>query len=200
MMMRLKKAQKRLPIGGHHFREKGMLIKGDTPEEVVDLVANFRLINGKPIGDPMRELIDYYTARFPWMVEYDLDFEEPDPEDPDYIAWRDWIGSVWGRGGLRYVSRKEASMRWEICKDCPHNAGTPWESSKESTEFSRKSMMLRRGESVPDNYCYCRLHRADIGVSSFLESPSKLSKKPNEQADRSGCWLSISEGTSDVRS
>lgn len=191
----LNQHQKRLPIGGHHFHEPGILLKGDTFNDVVDLLTNFRLINGKPIGNPRQEVIDYYAKKFPYMVKYDLDSEDVETDSLEYIAWRDWISAMWGKPANKFISRKEASMRWEICKKCPHNVGRPWNSSKEFTEFSRKAMMLRRGEPISEKFVFCDLHKADIGVSSFLESPEKFSRKRKEQEDHPGCWMTISEGS-----
>jgi hypothetical protein len=183
--------QKREPIGGHHFQEKGILIKADSFLGVVDLLTNFRLINARPVGNPRQEVIDYYAAKFPWMVEYDLSGQEDEPLNEEYVAWREWISSIWGKSAVKFVSRKEASMRWETCKGCPHNVGKPWKTSREEKEFMRKTMMLRRGEVVDPKYVFCRLHKADLSVSSFVESPGKLSRKAKEQEDHPGCWFSI---------
>lgn len=189
MNHRLKHNSKRLPFGGHHFRENGVTLKGDTFQDVVDLLTDFRLMNGWPIGNPPQEIINYYAEKFPWMVEYDVSGRESEPVNEAYVEWRDWISSVWGKHQNKFLTRKEASFRWDICKTCPHNVGTPWKETKESIEFSRKSLLLKRGEKVPDNYCFCSLHRADISVSSFLESPQELSRKDQNKSNHPGCWF-----------
>lgn len=186
---KLNRFQKRLPHGGHHFVERGVTIKGDSVTEVAGLLENYRLINGRPLGNAYQEIVDYYASKYPWMVIKDLDPQEDEEIDQDYIDWRNWISSVWGKPMGKWISRKEASMRWEVCKNCPFNAGKPWDLDKEATEFDRKSLLLRRGESVPENYQFCSLHKADIGVSSFIESPMALSRKDPDKQAPSQCWF-----------
>lgn len=189
MRYQLNPSQKREPFGGHHFRENGVTLKGDTVQEVVELLTDFRIVNGKPVGNPLQEIIDYYAKDFPWMVEMDISGKEDKPDNPDYVAWRSFISSVWGKNHGKFLTKKEASFRWAICKGCPHNVGTPWPESREATEFSRKSLLLRRGENIPEKYCYCDLHRNDIGVVSFQESASEFSRKETNKSNHSGCWV-----------
>lgn len=189
MRHRLNPNQKRLPFGGHHFRERGVTLKGETFDDVVELLTDFRLMNGWPVGNPSQEIINYYAEKFPWMVEYDLSGKEDEPENEHYVAWREWISSVWGKVQGKFITRKEASFRWDVCKNCPFNVGAPWPVSREATEFQRKSLLLKKGEKTPDNYCFCALHRADIGVASFLESPRELSRKDKNKSDHPGCWF-----------
>ena len=118
MRFQLNPSQMRLPFGGHHFRENGVTLKGETFDEVVDLLNDFRLMNGTPIGNPKQEIINYYAQKFPWMVEYDLSGDEDVPEDENYVAWRSWISSVWGKPHGKFLTRKEASFRWSVCKTC----------------------------------------------------------------------------------
>ncbi len=189
MKYQLKPNSKREPFGGHHFRENSVTLKGDTFDEVVDLLSNFRLINGKPIGNPRQEVINFYAEKFPWMVEWDLEGKEDEPEKQEYLDWRDWVSSMWGKAQGKFITRKEASFRWDICKNCPHNVGTPWKETKESIEFSRKSLLLKRGEKTPEKYQYCDLHRADVAVASFLESPQEFSRKDKNKSNHPGCWF-----------
>lgn len=194
MIYKINPHQKRLPFGGHHFVERGATLKAETFWEVVDLLENYRLINGWPVGDPKQDVIDYYAKHFPWMVEIDFDAPPPVKPSQDYLDWREWITAIWGRPHGKFVSRKEASMRWEICKTCPYNVGRTWPSTKEAIEFDRKALLLRRGERTPENFCFCSLHRADISVGSFLESPGELSRKDENKQDHSGCWFTQFEG------
>ncbi len=188
-MHRLKINQKRLPYGGHHFPEKGALIKGDSFEDVVDLLHNFRLINARPLGNARQEIIDYYSVKFPWMVELETKPIKQIPVDPDYKQWRDWIASVWGKPMGNAVSKKESSMRLEVCRTCPHNIPKNWNETEESIEFNRKALMLSRGNFVDEKYGFCSLHKADLGVLSFLESPLQVSGKDKDKQDYPACWL-----------
>lgn len=192
MTYRLNPHQKRLPIGGHHFYQGDIMLKGETFDDVLDLLENFRLVNGIPLGNPRQEILDYYAEKFPWMVQPDFSAKPGESLNEDYVAWRSWIASLWGQPAGKFLSKKEASMRLVTCDGCPHNVGTTWKESKESIEFQRKALMLRHGHSAPMGMCYCNLHRADISVSSFLDKPHELSRKPKDKPDHEGCWFNIS--------
>ncbi len=190
MKYRLNKHQKRLPLGGgHHFPEKGAMIKGESFNEVVELLASFRLFNGKPLGNPVQEVTDYYADKYPWMVELDTEPVEEEELEEEYVAWRDWISSVWGKPMGRFLSKRESSDRLQICKNCPHNVGKPWYEGEEAVEFNRKSLMLKRGNLVDEKLGYCDLHKCDIGVSSFIENPIPVSRKPKDEQDYPACWF-----------
>src|SRR5258705_12465900 len=111
-MLKLNLNSQRLPIGGHHFREKGYMMKGENLAEVVKKVEAFRLDNHHPIGNPEQDVLFYYAVHFPWIVIYD---EEPDPEfDSDYKDWRDWLHKTWMLPPKKMVTVKEASLRWDV--------------------------------------------------------------------------------------
>jgi len=189
MKYRLNKFQKRLPLGGHHFPEKGAMIKGETFHEVDDLLTNFRLFNGRALGNPVREVTDYYASKFPWMVILETEPVKEEELDEDYVAWRDWISGVWGKPMGKFISLRESKDRLQICRGCPHNAGKPWDESEESIEFERKSLMLKRGNLVDEKICYCDLHKADISVSCFIENPIPVSRKDKDEQDYPACWF-----------
>jgi len=186
---RIKVSQKRLPIGGHHFPEKGVSIKGESFNDVVDMLTSFRLFNSRAVGNPRQEVVDYYAAKFPWMVELDTAPSPDDELDADYVAWRDWITSVWAKSSGRFVSKREAQTRLEVCKTCPHHVGSPWDQTEEAIEFQRKALMLKRGNMVDEKYGFCLLHKCDVGVSSFIENPISVSRKEKDEQDYPACWF-----------
>lgn len=153
------------------------------------MLTNFRLFNSRTVGNPTQEVIDYYARKSPWMVELDTQPSEADEVDEDYIQWRDWIASQWGKPSGRLLSRKESSMRLEICKTCPHLVQKTWDDTDESIEFERKSLMLKRGSLVDEKYAFCSLHRCDVGVASFVENPISVSGKMKDEQDYPACWF-----------
>lgn len=171
-----------------------MTIKGESVKDVAELLENYRIINGKPLGDPFQEIVDYYAKKYPWMVQKDLNPEDGDKVREEYISWRYWVAMVWGQPHKKFISRKEASMRLEVCKICPYNIEKPWDETRESTEFERKVLLLRRGEKMDEKIGYCSLHKAEISVACFYESPSGLSRKDKDKPDHPGCWFSSLEG------
>jgi hypothetical protein len=186
-MFKLNQDQKRLPLGGHHFTEKGHTIKADTFKQVVEKLEQYRLNNNMAVGQPDQDVLFYYALNFPWMVKED---GKPDPIEPeDYKAWRSWIQKTWNKPPKKIITRKEASTRWEVCKLCPHNRTIGWPDSVEASQFARKAFLIRRGIEIPEDLGYCDLHKADLGVFTLTETPSSHSEKPKDIANEPSCWV-----------
>lgn len=193
-MFKIKPGQKRLPFGGHHYyQDMGLhraliLVNGDTAEDVAKKLRDLRINNGIAVDDPLQDVLDYYAARFPWMVMLDRNAEEKH-EATDYAAWRAWIFKMWGRSNIKSITKKEAHLRWEACKDCPFNQQKWWDETDESAELTRKTLLLRRGHAVPQNIGYCSLHRWDLSVATFMETPDQVSEKEKDIAQPDCCWV-----------
>jgi hypothetical protein len=186
-MFKINPNQKRLPLGGHHFYEKGFMIRGETHIEVADKLKDYRLNNNMPIGMPEQDVLFYYALNFPWMV---IEDGKPDPVEPeDYKSWRDWIQKTWNRPPKKVITKKEAATRWETCLDCPHNKSMDWPETEESSQFSRKAFLIRRGAEIPENLGYCDLHKVDLGVFTLSETPIVHSEKPKDIANEPRCWV-----------
>ncbi len=187
-MYKLRKDQMRLPYGGHHYHEHGLTLKGDSFDEVKQKLSDYRLNNNRPIGDPEQDILRYYWVNFPWMVRED-DVEAPQ-EPEEFAGWRRWIQKTWVKPPNKTLTTKEASFRWDVCKGCPHNK--PIEEGLKSAEFeqlTRKAFMLRRGAKIPTELGYCCLHRFDLGVATFIETPKDHSELPSDTPNYPSCWV-----------
>jgi len=178
------------PIGGHHFIEDGINMKGDTLEAVVRKITDYRINNSRPLGDPKQEVLQYYAINWPYMVEED---EIPSkPRIKNHLdTWMSWIRSQWAFPPQRIVTSKEAEPRWAICLKCPHNI-TLQPETEEHRECMRKSFLLKRGVDTPKKLGFCSLHLFDISVASFLEAPAKVSGIGKDTAQPPSCWVSSS--------
>lgn len=188
-MLRIKQAQQRQPIGGHHMASNGVMFRGDSAEEVAAKIRNHRLINGIPLGNPEQEVIDYYGRKFPWMVENDTSDQAEEKQDPNYLKWRDSVAKAWGNVQPKMVGEVVASSRWSICETCPFNIPKNWEKTNEAKEFERKVMIMNKTANVPEKMQFCSLHGHDLGYLSFIESPSPVSRKTKDKPNYDGCWV-----------
>jgi len=186
----INKDQGREPFGGHHFYQKQggqtLLIRASSYRELIEEIKSFRLSNGIPIGDPAKEVVDYYAANWPWMVIEDFK-PEKGPEDPDYAAWKAWIYKVWVRASPKIVTRLQAKERWEKCKACPANQPLKGHDSEEAEELQKRAFIYRRGEWTPKELGFCLHHKWDIATASVLESPKTYSENPLKEFP--GCWV-----------
>lgn len=188
MKLALNKNQKREPYGGHHFVEQGITFKGDTFDEVIEKVADFRKNNNYPAGDPVQDVLIFYVKHWPYMVTDDLEPKEEVPIDTKYLEWRDWIYKVWQNPPKKFLTTKEAQDRWKVCETCPFNQKKDWAKSDESTELKRRQYLLTRGIAYPSFLGFCSLHRADLGVIVFTDQPVSLSSK-KDGGHYEKCWV-----------
>lgn len=186
----INKDQGREPFGGHHFYQKtqGLPLRLSAPnyKALVEKVSTYRLTNGIPLGDPAKEITDYYAENWPWMVVEDFQ-PEKGPEDPDYTAWKAWLYAAWRRPSPKIVPRLQAKERWEKCKACRHNQPLKGQGSREAEELQKRAFIYRRGEWTPKELGFCCLHKWDISTSSVLDKPETYSASP--EAKEPGCWV-----------
>jgi hypothetical protein len=182
-MLRLRKDSKRAPFGGHHFTDHGVTFRGENLQEVVKKLSEFRLGNAIPIGSPEQEVLRFYGENWPYLVER-TDGSEPE-RNGLYDQYREAVHEMWRRPPKKFLTTKEASLRWEVCKTCPFNTKHDWKETNESAEIARRAFVLRRGMDVPDSLGFCALHKADIPALSFLAEPKVYAS----DAKHPGCWV-----------
>lgn len=188
MRYQIRKGQQRLPLGGHHYNAHGIKFTGENHIEVYEKIIDYRLNNMIPVGDPEQEVLAYYYDNFPWMVDPDPDAVAKRKSE-HYLNWRSWVHRMWKNPLNRAVTNKEASIRWDVCKSCPHNLKLSVDNSPEGSETLRRAFLLRRGQAVPSHIGFCSLHSMDISVASFLEAPAAVSGKMKDAANHPGCWV-----------
>ena len=118
-MLKLNEKQQRTPIGGHQFHEYGNTFRGESFDEVVKKLKDFRLTNNLRLGDPEQEVLLHYATHWPWMVRRIPDVEQEE-ESSDYKDWRAWVQRTWKKPPVKMITTKEASDRWNSCLTCPH--------------------------------------------------------------------------------
>lgn len=191
-MLALNEKAMKQPIGGHHYACHGIMFRGDSFTEVVEKLANFRINNGIPIGNPDQEILMTYAASYPNLVKTRIgDAEKPSEE---YRKWRLWVNSVWKDPPSKQISERQAKERWKKCIGCKYLTDYPWKKTDESAQIQRRAFLLRKGAACPEKIQFCSLHLADIPVLSFIETPAKYTDAPKDKVDESGCWVNNLNG------
>jgi hypothetical protein len=187
-MLKLNPDQQRLPHGGHHYPIiDGPLVRADSAREVIRKITDYRIANALPLGDPEQELYRYYHKFWPYTV-IEVDSTKGDEPATNFPSWAKWVRKAW-KMPPKLVTTKEASFRWDICLTCPHNKQFDWKETNESAVLSQRAFLLRRGIEAPKALQYCDLHRADLSVLTFTETPGLFSEKPKEAIQPSCCWV-----------
>jgi len=186
-VLELNKNQKRLPIGGHHFRDHSVTFRGETLDEVVKKLTSFRASNNIPAGNPEQEVLFFYAKNWPYMVKRSEN-EEQQAIDNDYVAWRDSVYKLWSKQPPKFIPQLEAIERWNVCETCPNLVKIDWPTSPEMTELLHRTFLLSRGLQTPSFLGYCARHSTDLRSVVYVESPTSLSsKKDGQQPEK--CWI-----------
>lgn len=188
-MLSLNKNSMRLPIGGHQYPENGFTVKGDSFDEVVKLLTSFRLGNGKPLGNPKMDVLIYYAQNWPYLVRDDGQPEPAKSQDESYGRWITWVMGIWREPPTKILTTKEASYRWDKCKECPMNKPKDWASTEESAQMEQRLFLLRQGVDVPKYLGFCSCHGSDLSLFGFLEAPEKSSNKRQDEIQPSACFV-----------
>lgn len=193
MAFKINNNSKKEPIGGHHFKQKTkngeiLVIRADKLSDLYDKIKSYRLSNGMPLGDPEEEVAFFYYENWPYLVTVD-DSKRKKKIDRAYELWRASIQNVWRKAPTKFITPTEAGGRHLVCLKCPYNVEKNWPMGDEAQASERRAFMLRRGEQVPKQLGFCALHLCDIGVMSFIETPSIVSSKPKDEENYRGCWV-----------
>lgn len=187
-MLKLNPHQKREPIGGHQFTEKGVTFTGDTFNEVVEKLSDFRTINGLPLGSPEQDVLWFYALHWPFMVMEDRDSAQVTLPD-EFFLWRKWIVETWAHPPHKFVAASDSVTRRDVCEKCPFNKPLLWKETKESSELTRRAFLLRRGTTAASFLGFCSLHNVDLSVFTCVETPENFSAKKKDAEKYPGCWL-----------
>lgn len=188
-MLQLNKDQQRRPIGGHQYPENGLLVRGESFNEVKQKLTEYRINNHIPVGDPEQDILLHYAKNWPWMVKSDPN-ATPKQVSGQYTLYRQWIDETWRDPPAKMISVKEATDRWETCRGCPFNRSKTWFKTPESAELARRAFLLRKGADVPEDIGICSLHFfADLSVLSFVENAAHFVDVKKDSTKPEKCWV-----------
>lgn len=187
-MLKFNTKQHRPPMGGHQFPSHGMIFRGDTIEDVIKKIKDFRLNNNIAAGDPEQEVLRHYAQHWPWTVRRSIEVEAG-VESDEYVAWRTWLHETWRKPVSKCVVPKEASERWLKCTNCPMNQKISGQNHHEENELRKRAFVLRKGVDVPSWLGYCSHHRWDTPVASFIEDAKQHSNAKSGTTAPAGCWV-----------
>lgn len=118
--------------GTSHWRfpvANGVILRAKGREELRDLIFQYRLRANIPVGDPDRDLSDFYCRQYPSFCHAepsDLNPNIPrvstEPMLNRVSRWASLLAHKQPRGGYELVAKDEAERRAGICAQCPKQA------------------------------------------------------------------------------
>jgi len=187
MNLRLKENSMRIPFGGHHFKDRAIMFKADSFDELVDKIRVFRIANSVKVGNPEEEILIYYAKNWPWLVE-----ENPEPEEtkenPRYEKWRDFIFGMKKTPIRKYANEREMRTRYETCEKCKYRKRVNPKERDEFDALKAKIFVLCRGSMICGMDQFCDLHQAPIPVLLAAETTKDLIP-PKDGNGSEDCWI-----------
>ena len=189
-MKQVKRNAMRQPLGGHHIKIHDQTFKADSYDQLVSVLTAYRISNSIPLGNPDKDVVEYYSKEAPWMVEDVEKDPRPTPVD-DYITWRAFVTHAWTNPPKKMLSPKEAEHRRDVCLKCEHNhpISTSGANKVEIDATRRKTYILRRAGYSAPALGYCSLYGADLGLFTILENPLAFSRKEVKENTQPDCWV-----------
>jgi len=116
-----------IPPGGFHYEDKvqRFRVEGSSYQSVAEAVLRYRLENKLPVGNPLKDVLDYVCTNWPHFCS---DHNAPLPVGNGQPALSSrvatWISSLYRfvrSTTTKFVTPEEANRRARICEQCPIN-------------------------------------------------------------------------------
>lgn len=185
--------------GGWRYKGDGYSIppKGGltSAQKLLDQLIDYRLQNGVPLGNPIKDIEDYICGQYPDFCHRDNHSPKTGKQDlstgPTLMERvLIWAQSVMTKKKWDVMDKAEAERRASICKHCQFN--TPYATGCQSCGSRAKmlSVQLRKGHKLEDsldaNLKACSLHGHECKAGVWLDK-GLLPALKNEAPEN--CWL-----------
>ena len=170
-----------------HYPEDDHVIDGDSYEDLVKKVKDFRFYRNVPAGNVEQDVAAFICGKFPW-AGWKAGESIENPVTPA-------LGALWMRlrkMGESSVARAIAPVvkhRAGICLGCPHNIPIPEMSEEDKVQYRRAVGLicgrLIEGES---ELGLCSFHLHDNRVASMVNG-----NEPLRDGQPDHCWVAKDE-------
>jgi hypothetical protein len=162
-MLKFKQSPGRTPNGGHHLIDRGTVFEGATPQEVAAKVAEFRLNNGYPAGNPIQEIVLYYAQIAPFMLEESGEEWRKQAPSGFELSHR-WLIDQYSKGFMKLLPDEELSPRETVCMKCQHKNALP--STMAGGDVKHRLFLLTQGRGDPA-LGFCSHHNWVTGLAAL---------------------------------
>lgn len=116
-----------IPPGGFHYEDKTQRfrVEGSSYQSVAEAVLRYRLENKLPVGNPLKDVLDYVCTNWPhFCSEHNppINGGNANPSLSSRVAV--WMSSLYRAArtlASSFVASEEAARRAKICEACPFN-------------------------------------------------------------------------------
>lgn len=199
--------------GGWHYEEGKMIIEDAISyEDLINRLAEYRAVNGLPLGDPQADIDNYICTTYPNMCgrqpapqeegvdPVELSYGQPVQKSSRERVMQWAVNRMQKAGQIEFVDAEEADRRAAICNACPKKI--QWNEPIEGCpgcavyveEAEAKLVKLRANKStayVLNLYGHsCAVAGHDLETACWLEEPALKHRKNYKKSQfPTQCWL-----------
>lgn len=180
---------KKPPGGRYSYRDKNVTYEGDTPDALARKLGRYRATHGKPLGDPLADVMAYIYERWPYLCKVvNEDTEDLNGEDSQNLPLDERV--------YRWVLKQSASdstvemnhiqaERANICQNCPHNKPIVFSDHYKQQQFQRTAYIVSAGKMMGS---FFRLGGCEkYGWDNRIMCAKKHASLPSDAPET--CWI-----------
>lgn len=159
--------------GGHNFPVRpDLVMKADTIPELVAKIADYRIQNGLPPGDPIGEVTDYYAIHYPFAIENGDRKDRPVDDKLKHNVYS-WVNAMWKTPPKEHLELEDAGARVEKCLKCPFRRDVIQDLSPEGNEIRRRTYLLSKGLLWDNSAGVCEDYEWDNRLAVLIHHEDK---------------------------
>jgi len=167
----------RRPPGGHSFPEGKTVLTAETADELEQKIVDFRAKNGRPLGNPAREIAQHYQTTAPWLVRHRPDGPTADEREQLAVHIMQIASAA---PALWPAHAPEVAARLPVCAGCPFNAPWPEGEATAYVEAADRRCAVLTQDREYTKKGWCSAHQWPIALAQRLRTPAKYAGAPVE--------------------
>lgn len=165
--IKLKQPYTRRPPGGWHLSKDGVILRGETPEELEENVRAHMIQNGRAPGNIVDEITMFCHTHWPHLTEPNLDYRELEmPVLTRSEIQRkvfEWIGKMGLRSQEQPPPKTEIDERTKTCAACKFNKA--YKPDDVLYEPIRRKVFLMTKGIMPNGIGWCAKWHIDCRLA-----------------------------------
>lgn len=177
-----------VPPNGWKIHTSGVLFEHGSPDGLVDAITKYRIQNRLPVGDPLREVEDYFCTKYPSQCNGAMAAntkEEPRKQQRFIDKVLAWAQAVYS-SNTEVVDDMTANNRSAVCHACVGQSEWQDQCPKCVADVRRLLIILRKGkEPVIGGLKGCRFWGFDSKTACYM----KQQPTAPEGHVPASCWV-----------
>ena len=192
----MKLNQGAIPPNGYHFPvDFGVILKASSYDALIKEIVVWKTQNGLPIGDPAKDVDDYFCAKWPSACQPGESEQKMLQQNSNLLkqvnGWAATALRNTPQGGYLLVDQTIATQRLKACLECPFNR--QWHTGCGTCMAATDTILIRlrqlRKITLDDSLLGCSINGFDnrTAIHMPLSAFGLTEEKKNDLPQN--CWL-----------